>query len=83
MKSIRVVTVLLLLLAGVMAYWVVPHPEIESQIIDRQWIHIAETMGIQNMVTAVYLGPRVMDTFIEVMVVILTVLGMHFLRESP
>jgi len=31
-------------------------------------------------VTAVYLGPRVLDTLLEVMVVVLTVFGMKFIR---
>ncbi len=39
-------------------------------------------MNVKNMVTAIYLGPRIFDTFLEVMVVILTVFGMKFIRSK-
>jgi len=39
-------------------------------------------MNVQNIVTAIYLGPRIFDTFMEVMVVILTVFGMKFIRSK-
>lgn len=37
-------------------------------------------MNVKNIVTTIYLGPRIFDTFLEVMVVILTVFGMKFIR---
>ena len=43
---------------------------------------IANDMNINNMVTAIYLGPRIFDTFLEVMVVLLTVFGMKFIRNK-
>lgn len=43
---------------------------------------IAEEYSIRNMVSVVYLGPRVFDTFLEVMVVILTVLGIKVVRGT-
>lgn len=55
---------------------VVYHTEIEDfEIMTRQ-------MNVKNMVTAIYLGPRIFDTFLEVMVVILTVFGMKFIRSK-
>ncbi len=42
----------------------------------------ASEYSIRNMVSVVYLGPRVIDTFLEVMVVILTVLGIKVVRGS-
>ena len=82
MRLMRLLTILLLLLCGIACYWVFPHPTIRPRNVDASWVRIADQMGIQNMVTAVYLGPRIMDTFIEVMVVVLTVVGMKFLREQ-
>jgi multisubunit Na+/H+ antiporter MnhB subunit len=81
MKLIQVCSIILLLLSGAVIYLILPHPEIQAREVDTSWVRIAGQMGIQNMVTAVYLGPRVLDTFIEVMVVVLTVFGMKFLRE--
>ncbi len=43
---------------------------------------IAKTMNIRNMVTTIYLGPRILDTVLEVMVVFLTVIGMKFIRSE-
>lgn len=43
---------------------------------------IARNMNIRNMVTTIYLGPRILDTVLEVMVVFLTVLGMKFIRDD-
>jgi|GEM_PF-1681433 len=43
---------------------------------------ITGEFGIRNMVSSVYLGPRVMDTFIEVMVVVLTVFGVRTVRRT-
>lgn len=45
-------------------------------------IETAEYMNIKNLVTTVYLGPRIFDTFLEVMVVILTVFGVKKLRSE-
>lgn len=40
----------------------------------------AQAYGIRNMVSAVYLGPRAADTFLEVLVVVLTVFGIKAVR---
>lgn len=82
MKSIQIFSLLLLLLVGGAIFQILPRPEMQSRTEDAGWVRITEQMGIQNMVTAVYLGPRMMDTFIEVMVVVLTVYGMKYLREN-
>lgn len=44
---------------------------------------LARHMNIRNLVATVYLGPRILDTFLEVMVVVLAVYGMKFVREEP
>ncbi len=44
---------------------------------------MARALNMRNMVAAVYLGPRIADTFLEVMVVVLAVAGMRFIREAP
>ncbi len=81
MKPIQVFSVILLLLCGAAIYLLFPRPEVQVREIDISWVRIAGQMGIQNMVAAVYLGPRIFDTLIEVMVVVLTVCGMKYLRE--
>ena len=81
MKSIRIWTLLGLLLCGLAVQWALPRPEVHARDIDASWVRMAGEMGIQNMVTAVYLGPRIFDTLIEVMVVVLTVYGMKYVRE--
>jgi len=43
---------------------------------------IARQLNMRNMVTTVLLGPRIFDTFLEVMVVILSVFGMKFIRAK-
>ena len=81
MKRITFCSILVLTLCGVAIFLVLPQPELQTREVGASWVRIAEQMGIQNMVTAVYLGPRMFDTFIEVMVVVLTVYGMKFVRE--
>lgn len=41
---------------------------------------IAEELNLRNMVTAVYLGPRLFDTFLEIFVVVMSVMGIRYLR---
>jgi len=81
MRSIQICSAILLLLCGAAVFFLLPTPELQVREVGTIWVRIAGQMGIQNMVTAVYLGPRVFDTFIEVMVVVLTVYGMKFVRE--
>ena len=49
-----------------------------SEVID--FAEMTRIMNIKNLVTAIYLGPRLFDTFLEVMVVVMTVLGMKYIR---
>ena len=51
-----------------------------TEIID--FAEMTKVMNIKNIVTAIYLGPRLFDTFLEVMVVVMTVLGMKFIRNK-
>ncbi len=44
-------------------------------------IELAEMMNIKNLVTVVYLGPRIFDTMLEVLVVVLTVIGIKSIKE--
>ncbi len=50
-----------------------------------EWVYdftdIAMSLNIRNLVTSVYLGPRMFDTFLEVMVVVLTVFGIQFIKS--
>lgn len=82
MKRIQILSVLLLLFCAIAIFRVFPQPENHVREVDTSWVRIAGHMGIQNMVTAVYLGPRIFDTLIEVMVVVLTVYGIKFMREE-
>ncbi len=74
-----------LLLAGILAFvffgWdapkTAPHETVEGVA------QIAQRLNIRNLVSAIYLGPRAADTFLEVMVVTLAVVGMRFAREEP
>ncbi len=43
---------------------------------------LARRWNIRNLVTAIYLGPRAADTFLEVMVVTLAVIGLRHLGEQ-
>lgn len=81
MKNIRILSFITLLICGVAILFLFPAPEMHIREIGESWVRIADAMGIQNMVTAVYLGPRIFDTFVEVMVVVLTVYGMKYVRE--
>lgn len=81
MKTIQIGSFVALLLCGIALFILLPQPTIQVREIGESWVRIAGAMGIQNMVTAVYLGPRIFDTFIEVMVVVLTVYGMKFISE--
>ena len=82
MNAIRGLSLLALLVIGLAVWQVLPRPEAHARPVETSWVRVTEQMGIQNMVTAVYLGPRVLDTVIEVMVVVLTVYGMKYLREG-
>ena len=81
MKPMQIASIILLLLCTAAVFLILPAPELYIREVGDSWVRVAGKMGIQNMVTAVYLGPRVFDTFIEVMVVVLTVYGMKFMRE--
>ncbi len=47
-----------------------------------RYIELARSLNIRNMVSAIYLGPRLLDTIIEVLVVVATVFGMFFIRRD-
>ncbi len=51
-----------------------------TEVID--FTEMTQKMNIRNIVTAIYLGPRIFDTFLEVIVVVLTVFGMKFIRNK-
>ncbi len=82
MKSSSFRTVVALLMAGVFIYMTVWLSGVEivfhEEVAD--YVAMARSMNIRNMVSAVYLGPRIFDTTIEVLVVVLTVYGMNYLR---
>ena len=82
MKTMHWLTIIILALCAAAIFLLLPYPESQIREVGASWVRIAGQMGIQNMVTAVYLGPRVFDTFIEVMVVVLTVYGIKYVREK-
>ncbi|MFW5800897.1 MAG: hypothetical protein ACOCVC_02590 [Spirochaeta sp.] len=45
-------------------------------------VSIAADLQIRNLVTVIYLGPRVFDTLLEVMVVLLTVYGIKYIHSN-
>jgi multisubunit Na+/H+ antiporter MnhB subunit len=45
------------------------------------WHTLTQSLGIRNMVSTVYLGPRLVDTLNEVLVVTLTVMGIRVLAK--
>lgn len=57
-------------------------PATGGQALIADFVAMAQTMNIRNMVSAVYLGPRLGDTLLEVMVVVLAVYGVKFVRET-
>jgi len=48
-----------------------------------EFAELARAAGIRNMVSLVYLGPRMADTVLEVMVVVFAVYGMKYVAEEP
>ena len=82
MKAMQVLTIFLLIAAGITVVYLLPPPEILPRDIDTSWVIVAQELGINNLVSAVYLGPRIIDTLVEVMVVVLTVFGMKYIRED-
>ncbi len=40
---------------------------------------LAVTLNVRNLVAAIYLGPRMLDTFLEVTVIVLAAVGMRHL----
>ena len=79
-RKIRIITGILI--AAAFIYLLITPSELSGVLQSRaEEVHsTAEAFGIRNMVTVVYLGPRVMDTFLEVMVVVLTVFGVKAVR---
>ncbi len=72
------------LLIGTLAYiYLVASPlEIISHAVQEHVDVATADYGIRNMVTTIYLGPRVFDTFLEVLVVVLTVFGVRAVGGS-
>lgn len=67
--------------AAAFALWGAPAPEVVEHATAAGAADIAARLNIRNLVSAIYLGPRVVDTFLEVMVVTLAVIGMKFVGE--
>ena len=63
-------------LLGPAGITVVFHEEVED------FAEMAKWLNIRNLVSTIYLGPRLFDTFLEVMVVVLAVFGMKYIREE-
>jgi multisubunit Na+/H+ antiporter MnhB subunit len=85
MPRMRARALAALFIAGLGAYlwargaaWTVVVHEEPAHFID-----MARAAGIRNLVTLVYLGPRIADTVLEVMVVVFAVCGMKYVAEAP
>ncbi len=75
------VAILMIAAFGYMTIWLTGVEIVfHEEIID--YVAIARAMNIRNLVSVIYLGPRIFDTMIEVLVVVLTVYGMTFLRGN-
>jgi multisubunit Na+/H+ antiporter MnhB subunit len=82
MHSLRhSVLVLLLIAAAVLLSTQTVYIGVERSRMVQDFARLTRQLHIQNLVTTVYLGPRLMDTFLEVMVVIMTVIGVKSLRS--
>ncbi|MGM0461740.1 MAG: hypothetical protein ACQEQ4_04890 [Fibrobacterota bacterium] len=82
MHSVRhSVLVLLLIAAAVLLSTQTVYIGVERSRMVQDFARLTRQLHIQNLVTTVYLGPRLMDTFLEVMVVIMTVMGVKSLRN--
>lgn len=79
-RIFRIIAGVMLLIGGVYVLLYLSEVEIVTHSSAPDMLSIAETMNIRNLVSAVYLGPRVFDTILEVMVVLLTVYGIQYLR---
>ena len=75
------VAILMAFAFGYMTIWLAGVEIVfHEEIVD--YVAIARAMNIRNLVSVIYLGPRIFDTMIEVLVVVLTVYGMTFLRGN-
>lgn len=74
--------ILLLLVVSYVLFSLNLTGEIKSKVSDIDfYINHATELNINNMVTSIYTGTRAFDTFLEVMVVISTVICMDYLRK--
>ncbi len=80
LKWLTLVCIAILFLCGWGRGTVVPAMNRHAVITD--FTEMTQLMNIGNMVSAIYLGPRLGDTLLEVMVVVLAVYGMKFVRET-
>ncbi len=71
----------LLLLAIMLIVYFLSPGQVSVRADKQAWLDLAQHVGINNVVTLVYLGPRVFDTMMEAMVVVLTVVGMKHLGK--
>jgi multisubunit Na+/H+ antiporter MnhB subunit len=79
MKRIFNITVFLFLAAMFVYFRIYTDPGQFVKAETSDYIALARSMNIKNMVTAVYLGPRLFDTFVEALVVVATAFSMRYL----
>jgi multisubunit Na+/H+ antiporter MnhB subunit len=77
----KIVTAILLCAIGAAAVFAYPGEFAGGRGSIDDYVAIAKQLNIRNLVSTIYLGPRLLDTALEVGVVVLTVLGMIYLRE--
>ncbi|MGM0607956.1 MAG: hypothetical protein ACQESP_06030 [Candidatus Muiribacteriota bacterium] len=77
-------TIVLLLITAFFLITEVKQDLVFFETCDRQYfIELATELNINNMVTSVYLGPRILDTFFEALVVIATAMAMNNMWRRP
>ncbi|MFA5479559.1 MAG: hypothetical protein WC002_08690 [Candidatus Muiribacteriota bacterium] len=78
-KIFNIILLISLVTTGFLVYEKIERLEyVKSQNIDF-FLELCKTININNMVTSVYLGPRIFDTFLEALVVIATAMSLNYL----
>ena len=78
----KIIPALFLLAIGSLVLFIPDPVFFRTEVQINRYIEIARELNIKNVVSAIYLGPRLIDTVTEVLIVVATVFGMMFIRRS-
>ncbi len=81
-RAFKIVTLVVLVVGGTYTLLYLRDVELVFHATIPDIITIARQMNVRNLVTVIYLGPRVFDTLLEVMVVLLTVYGIQYVHSN-